>query len=420
MLKLKESTPSAESFQAPAVAAWKQLADQKKTLGFQSIIHRQDLFEQAKELSKGIQSAKRIVFVGIGGSALGPRFLAEASKVKKPVLFLDNVDPQLFQKTQLEWNKEFANLAPCDAMKFASTLTHPEDDTAFVIVSKSGNTLETLSLTNLIVSDLQKRHVFDAKKFIVVTEKKSNPLFNWAQKSQIAVAEIPVELGGRYSIFSGVGLVLANLLKLKVEDLWRGAQAAQADEKLVTHLIAASLESFSRGETITNFWSYASSLQVFGAWFQQLWAESLGKPKSRASHFVPVVGTMDQHSILQQIAEGVSKQWNVFLSVKSVEQTQLGMDANYFEGFDFLKHKNLGDVLRAECVATAQALESHGRNCFHLELTDLSEFSLGYLMMTAQLWTAGLGFALEINPFDQPGVELGKRLALKLLGKASL
>jgi glucose-6-phosphate isomerase len=162
----------------------------------------------------------------------------------------------------------------------------------------------------------------------------------------------------------------------------------------------------------------------FGRWIQQLWAESLakkidnkGKTALRTSTPMPCLGAMDQHSLLQQFMEGANDKYFVFLKFSHLLNFGPRLQKSTTVGMEIMQNRTMGELLFAEAKATRQALEMQGRHTIELELQDTSIRSIGYLFMFFQLVVAGLGQMMDINAFDQPGVELGKRLAKEILLK---
>ncbi len=404
MLTLKESTHplSPETLHRTKLALEKFLV--RPEIGFKDLPFRDSLWSESARIGKSLsQKASDIVLIGIGGSSLGPQLLADlAEDSKVRVHFADNVDPWQFKKickSISNWNQTY-----------------------FLIISKSGTTLETLTTADLFAEELQKRNLELARQSIVITEPRANSLREWAEKNKVETLEIPIDVGGRFSILSPVGLALAASLNFSIDDMRAGAKLALSDQDKVAQVSAEALESFKREEWVTFVWSYSSGLRYFGLWFQQLWAESLAKETDRhakrgprVSTPLPAIGTCDQHSLLQQVMEGHKDKWVVQIRVKENESGGPQLKPSNFSALSWLKPVTYGKILAAEAEATAQALKQKNVSIRTLELQDLGPKSIGYLLMFWQLVTACVGEALEIDAFDQPGVELGKRLAKDIL-----
>lgn len=373
-------------------------------LGFWQLPDRKELTQKSNEFGQALRkNGDRALLFGIGGSSLGPQFLCDLyGKYFGQVGVCDNVDPVYLEKI---WQSP-------EQWKSGS----------IVITSKSGSTIETLA-------GVQKFHEFMKgaapdwhKRALVISEPKKNALTEWAHAKKIPIAEFPVDVGGRFSVLTPVGMVFASFLGQKPEEFMTGAAWALKQDKMIAGLIAQSRSSFERQEWITLFWSYSSMLKGFGAWMTQLWAESLGKkvtiegqPAPRVSTPMWATGATDQHSLLQQVMEGHRDKWVVIHKIKSLEKMGAIQGELEMPSVSMLKAKSLGRLLAAEASATAEALRSEGVSVMEVEMDDLSPTTIGALLMMWEWVVAGLGSSLRINPFDQPGVELGKRLAIKNL-----
>lgn len=401
--KTKADDPAVLAQARRAFAALKERRD----LGFLRLTERNDLWtatdNRARELRKNFH---RLVILGMGGSSLGGRALLHGLQnwnETHHVEFIDNVDAERFWS----WLKSRRDL----------------QGTHWVIVSKSGNTIETLTMAEFI--DQHLRHS-GFKKLVtcstVISENDDNPLMRWARKESVPHLEIPKDVGGRFSVLSPVGLLPAAFYGLNLEQLRFGAQWALAQDDLVSQLAAQSLMSFSRGEWLTLFWAYADSLREFGLWTQQLWAESLGKAKSRTGGTAPrastplaAVGSSDQHSILQQVMEGHRDKFLWFFRVAKSENEGPVIEKNLFDCQTLMHEKSMGQLFSAMADATRGALEAVGVSSLTLKTDRIDETTMGALLMLLELVVGTIGEALDINAFDQPGVELGKKMAREIL-----
>ncbi|MBX3018675.1 MAG: glucose-6-phosphate isomerase [Bdellovibrionaceae bacterium] len=372
-------------------------------LGFTQLPARAALRESCRAEAQRLQKmSKRLFFFGIGGSSLGPQFLADVFAQPGQVTIIDNPDPHFVKKS----------------LGDAKTWS----DAAFVFVSKSGTTLETLSGLQYVHDQLATLDPRWTDRALVVTESKASPLMNWAQAKGVRQVEVPLDVGGRFSVLSPVGMFLAEYLGQDAKAFHDGAAWAATQDKLVAELTAQSLASWKREEWITQFWTYSSSIRNLAAWIVQLWAESLGKAKdrqgktpARASSPVAALGANDQHSILQQVMEGPRDKWVVLHRVADFGgDIQLAASPVIPELAE-IGGKKLGEILNVEARATAEALRRQGVSVLELELQDLKPQTIGAVLQTWMLVVASLGEALDINAFDQPGVELGKRLAKGIL-----
>jgi glucose-6-phosphate isomerase len=367
------------------------------------------LAEYASTTSESLKSFKarhrEFVIVGIGGSSLGIQVLTESFN-RKNFHFIDNVDAYHVE----EMLQKFSNI----------------HEVGWVFISKSGRTVETLAALELIQQFATERSVSLPQHSLVVTEKKESDLYNWSQKNGVLFFEIPLSVGGRFSVLSAVGLVPAVLMDLNLQKIQEGALKAYADKETLLALTQASLESFARDEWVTVLWSYSSRLKSFGFWWQQLWAESLakkinrkGQPALRASTPLPLVGATDQHSVLQQVMEGARDKMVMFLRVEEAEKGQMVLNNTSLSETQTLKGKTLGSLLKAEAEAIQKALTEVGVPNISVQIPGLREENVAHLFMFFQLLVMTLGEALDINTFDQPGVELGKVMAKQILAEGS-
>ena len=239
-------------------------------------------------------------------------------------------------------------------------------------------------------------------------------------------------MGGRFSVFSPVGLVPAALIGLDVARLLRGARAANEacwktsaaeNPALAAALVHRALAE--KGKNIEVVFAYSSYLWGAAFWYRQLWAESLGKRVNRSGQVVetgqtPVaaLGVTDQHSQLQLYMEGPRDKMITFWSVErprvDVKMPRLFRE---FDSTGYLGGKTLGGLLRAECAATRSALTSAGRPNCRWTLPRVDEFQVGAFFQMLEFQTAFAGELWGVDAFDQPGVELGKKLTYALMGR---
>ncbi|AFY00414.1 hypothetical protein Bdt_0707 [Bdellovibrio bacteriovorus str. Tiberius] len=378
---------------------------QRKEIGFPQVMERVSLWQQSYKVGTELaEKFKKIVIVGLGGSSLGTRVIAEVFCARN-MYFVDNVDALEFE-TLIE---ELGDLK----------------EVAWVFISKSGTTIESLCALELVDQIYTEEKLDLPKHSVVISETKDSSLMAWARKHSIPTCEIPLDVGGRFSVLSPVGMMPAAFLGLDLEKFRVGAMRALNDTAVVTQTMAQVAQSYKREEWITLLWIYNSRMKSFGAWYQQLWAESLGKPETRAGKPAPrvstpmsAVGASDQHSILQQVMEGTKDKFVVFQRVEESEAGSLRINKAQFKETQDLEGRTMGELLRAEGLATQEALNQSGVSTMTLKTKVLDEHSLGYMFMFWQLVVAGLGDYLEIDAFNQPGVELGKRLAKEKLKKA--
>ena len=403
----KGAIPDADYKKALAAGgdALEWLRGQKGKLELLGVPARTDDLKAAGAIASGIKGMKTVAVLGIGGSSLGGQALTALRKVTTPyVEFHDNPDP-------FSWT---AALKRFDLKK-----TH------FVAISKSGGTAETLMQVLTAAEALEKAGVKSLKKhFTIITEPHKSALADFADSIGAARLDHPTGVGGRYSVLTVVGVLPAILMGLDVKKLRAGA-ASVLEETLAANdpgsapaAVGAALHQALATEgklATTILWPYADKLQVFGGWWRQLWAESLGKD-GKGSTPVSVLGPVDQHSQLQLFRDGPG---NAMFTLVSVDTKGKGPAAPRSRakqlGLDYLAGKKLGDLVDAEARATAQTLSKNGRPVRQIHLAKVDEFEMGALMMHFMLETILMGKLMGVDPFNQPGVEEGKVLARQYL-----
>ena len=369
------------------------------------------LENMGREISK---KNKNFVVLGIGGSALGVSFLENTfvssihKKAKTKVTVCDNIDSDSF-------------VSLLDSLDLKKTV--------FNVITKSGGTSETITQM-LIVMDRLKKKKLDITKRMVITTTENNNLHNFAKEHGIPTFLIPVGVGGRFSVLSSVGLLPAVVMGVDIRRLLSGARKVLENGKLndIKNLAytTAHINNYylKKGKTSLVTMPYSDRLKLFPDFFAQLWAESLGKRYDRDGNEVftgqnPIktVGVTDQHSQLQLYSEGLQDKLIMFITVGKPHY-----DEAVAEDYGFAKHLkgvSLKTLLDYEYQSTAYALTSIYRTNYRIELDTISEESVGELIMLCELMTAFMGEFLNINAYDQPGVELSKiytKACLKVKG----
>jgi glucose-6-phosphate isomerase len=370
-----------------------------------------EALEEAAEWGRGFDA---LVQVGIGGSALGnltlhqallPDLSNEGGRVPRFYL-LDNPDPWKVQAVRervrgTRW--------------------------ALAVVSKSGSTAESAAQFARMGADLAAEGGEEALKerTIVVTDPQGGILREFARQVGCRSLEIPSDVGGRYSVLSPVGLFSAATLGISPTRLLAGAGRMRdrldgliGTENPAWILAAVNLHHARKGRNISVLMPYSGRLATFAEWFAQLWGESLGK-KGKGTTPVRALGAVDQHSQVQLYVEGPDDKFYTLIEVtRHPEELPIpGPAQEALSPFGYLEGKGLGELLNLEARATAAALEKAGRPLVYVTVPELNEESLGALIFFYQYLTALTGLAAGIDPFDQPGVEQGKRYAYGLLGR---
>lgn len=365
------------------------------------------------------------VVLGIGGSALGNIALQNSlnhlyynqfptKRRKAPrIHVLDNVDP--------EFISDFLDI-------------YDPEKTLFNVISKSGSTAETAAQF-LIFVDLLKKKL--GKKFtknlVITTDEKKGTLREIANAYGIQTFEIPENVGGRFSVLTNVGLLTAAMAGLDIRTLLKGAAAmlvrCDTDDIMENPAYLNALLHYlldrKKGKNISVMMSYSTSLYYWADWYRQLWAESLGKEKDLNGKPVNVgqipvkaLGVTDQHSQVQLYTEGPNDKVFTFLTVdKYRNDITLPDFERKYSSLRYLSGHKLSELFDAEMKATEYALTKKERPSCRVIFPSINEYTIGQFIMMYEIQTAFAGKLYNINAFDQPGVEEGKKATYGLLGR---
>ena len=380
---------------------------------------------QIKALAKNIRAKfENFVVLGIGGSALGPIAVQQAinhlrynelpkKRRNGPRLYVeDNVDPE----------------------RMSSLLDLLDlEKTCFNVISKSGNTSETMS-QYLIITNLLKKKMGNAyaDNIVITTDENSGNLLLIAKSQGIDALVVPDGVGGRFSELSPVGLLAAEVCGIDIEEMLAGAaymdslcSSEKTNENPALFTAVMMYLSMQKGMNISVMMPYADSLKYMADWYAQLWAESLGKNVLRTGEAcavgqtpVKAVGVTDQHSQVQLYTEGPSDKLITFLAVNKYRSKVTIPDGyNSFSDVAFLSGHTLNELIDAELRATRYALLKAAKPSYTIHLEEVNEFTIGQLMYMLEMTTAYCGEFLNIDAFNQPGVEEGKKAAYAMLGR---
>ncbi len=340
---------------------------------------------------KNYQKYKVVVLIGMGGSILGAKAIYNyfENKIRKKFIFVDNLD----EKKIIELRK----------LNFKNVL--------FIFISKSGNTLETLTNINLI---FKPKHNF--RNTIIVTERKNNSLYNFSKRKRILLIEHKNYIGGRFSVFSEVGILPALIMGLNVNKLRKNFLSCvkgKNKNKMIKNLSSLFEVYSSKKINSIIFLNYSSNLNDFVYWCQQLISESLGK---KGKGILPVIslGPKDHHSLLQLFLDGPKDKLFYIFSSKSLNKIY---NRNNFFGNSqkFLSKKSLENILIAQKNSLITVLKRKNISFKQILVKNNNLETLGELFSYFIIETVILGKCLRINPFDQPAVEEVKKLTKKFL-----
>ena len=345
------------------------------------------------------QHKTKFVVFGTGGSNLGARALINIL-VDQPdnILFFDNIDPLFFQSQILK-------------LDFATT--------GFIVISKSGTTPETLSQLGTIVNIANEKNILNTlyNNMMVITEFKDSPLFNIAKKNNCLLLEHQDDIGGRYSVFSNVGMVPAIIAGLNVKKIHEGVVKVLNKNDFNNAFKFAQMFKYSVANNFSSsvLMTYSDGLNYFGKWYLQLWAESIGK-QNRGVTALHATGTTDQHSQLQLYLDGPKDKF--FTIIKSNYKNKgLLIDSQLMkdESIDYLVNKKMGDLMHAEQDATIDTFKLNGFKFREIFIESIDEENIGMLMANSIIETIAACIYFDVDPFDQPAVEQGKVLTKKYL-----
>ena len=371
------------------------------------------------------QKADSFVLFGIGGSALGPLSVATAllhlrhnelpkEKRNAPKFYVeDNVDPERMQ-------------ALLDVIDLKTAY--------FNVVTKSGETSETLSQF-LILYALLKKELGEEeakKRIIVTTTVGKGTLYKVAAKEGFKIYNVGAGVGGRFSVLCPVGLVPFAVLGLDIKAMLKGAATiAKVSENSDITKNPALMSAFiqyafmKKGCNISVMMPYADSLKYMSDFYCQIWGESLGKAVDNDGNTVyagqtpaKALGVTDQHSQVQLYTEGPFDKVVTFLAVDEYRDEVVITDDKDVDACDFLKGHTMNELISAERKATEYALKKAQRANFTVTLPVVNEETIGELLMYYMYETAFTGEMLNIDTFNQPGVEEGKKATFAMLGRA--
>lgn len=390
------------NFRSSAIQALNQLL-QRKDLGFFQLPERDLLWNQTQKVGQDFaKSFEHFIWVGIGGSSLGPKAICQALNISK-VTFVESPDI-----VSLKASIEGKSL----------------EKIGFIFVSKSGTTIESLTNFQFYSQELKKNKLSIEKQSLVITESKTSSLYDWAKTNKCPQLEIPLDVGGRFSVLTAVGQLIFILAGLDLNAYWNGAKSVLKEEfkqNTLLPMIEFFISGLNKKDVLTYFWYYCDNSYLLGKWLEQLWAESLSKDNSTYVVSVPIValGPSDQHSILQQMVATQHKKSIVIHRFEPVERHEYRIEATTFNETRSLQNKKLSDLLRIEAEALRESQKQINNSVLEIQFQKVDGQSIAQYFMSYQLVVGALGEYMKINAFDQPGVELGKVITKKMLQQDS-
>ena len=384
---------------------FEEIVKEREDIGYYNLVFSDT--SKYKEYAKSVVQ-KNIVVIGIGGSTLGTyaiyKFLKYSKNLSKKLYFLETTDP-IDIRSKLE-NIEL-------------------DDTLFIVISKSGTTIETISIFKYINSLIK----CDKNNTLVITESDSK-LSGYAKANGITSFDIPKNVGGRFSVFSAVGLVPLAIVGVDIDQLLSGAKEmhdsffnkTQTYERVLKK--ARFFVEYKNSFNINVVFSYSSRLEGFNKWYIQLWGESLGKIDINSTRQgltpIGIIGPIDQHSFLQLIVEGRRDKTVTVIKVEDFD-SNLKIPSVKLEGLeelDYIDGIEFSSLINEQADATIESINNlNDIPCDVITIDSVSEKSIATLMYEYELLTSVCAKFMYINAYDQPGVEAGKIILKQKLKK---
>tara|TARA_B000000532_G_scaffold214279_1_gene185249 strand:+ start:167 stop:1324 length:1158 start_codon:yes stop_codon:yes gene_type:complete len=343
-------------------------------------------YNYSKELIKKLKNYKTFQLVGMGGSILGSKAIYEflKKKIKKKIIFFDDLDESLENKLN-------------------------KDRVLNIIISKSGNTLETISNANLLLNKKSSN--------LFITEKNNNPLRSLAKKLKADIVDHNNYIGGRYSVLSEVGMIPSELIGLN-EKKFKQYNNLIKNNKFINILldsVASTLYLYKKGKSNSVILNYDSRSENLFKWYQQLIAESLGK---KSKGILPIISNVpkDNHSTMQLFLDGKKNNFFTFFFTHEKNSKKI-IKKNLPEKLYFLNNQTINSIKYAQKKASEKVFLKKKIPFRSFEVFNRDENTLGELFTFFILETILLGRALKVNPYDQPAVELIKKQTKFYLSK---
>ena len=365
-----------------------------------------------------------LVVIGIGGSNLGTIAVHEA------------IYGKFYNEQKPEINVYFADTVDSDHIYDIILLVEQKiekgHNVIINVVSKSGGTTETIANFEVFLYLLQHYKKENYHNYVVVTTDKGSKLWKLAKEKGFSRIAVPKKVGGRYSVFSAVGLFPLAMLGVDIDCLLAGAQSIISNcidsdiNKNMAALSAAILSiHYNKGVNIQDTFVFSVDLESIGKWYRQLTGESIGKAKNKAGNTVNVgitptvsVGSVDLHSVAQLYLGGPYDKFTSFISVeKNKSNISLPVLDEFETLVDKIQGKPLSAIMNAIMQGTMAAYRNGKRPFVSISMPKKSAFYLGQLLQMKMIEIMYLGYLLDVNPFDQPQVELYKKETYAILAQ---
>lgn len=396
-------------------------------LQWMNLGYNEETLWYVKEYAAMVQGRfDNILVLGIGGSALGGLAVTEA--LLKPfwnllspeqreglprIFFLDNIDPDYM-------------VGLLNVLDLKKTLVN--------VITKSGSTAETMSQF-MIVKNILEQELGDNYRYNIVatTDKKTGILRQIAEQEGYKTFVVPDDVGGRFSVFSAVGLLPFALVGIDIDEIVNGIKdmdLALKNTDIKENIAAQNalihyLLDTKKGKNLSVMMPYSSKLKYVSDWYVQLWAESLGKNKDKEGNDVCVgptpikaLGATDQHSQIQLYNEGPNNKVINFIRVKNFDNTLEIPNIFEYTGIGYLGGKTINQLINAEADSTRVSLADYKRPTVSIYLDKVDGYNVAQLLYMLEVQTAIAGELYNIDTFNQPGVEQAKNYTYALMGRA--
>ncbi len=386
----------------------KELLDSitKKKYGFIQDLLNKD-YSKIFSVVKKLKKFDHVLFLGTGGSSLGGKTLVSIygnqfiNLTKPNIYFLENID-----------SIQITNLLKAINLK----------RTACVVISKSGETIETISQYFFVENTFRKKRIETKERFFVITEEKRSTLKKIQESNDFLFLPHPKSVGGRFSVFSIVGLLPAALINIDIKKICEGGKGFLKKIKNLKYFddyflsVLSLIELNKKNVNMSVIMPYSDSLNNLSFWYRQLWGESIGKNQKGITP-INALGTIDQHSQLQLYLDGPKDKFFTIIGIKKLNKDRLSCIISKDENYEPMHKKSMEKLLECEMRATIQTLNDKKLpvRVFIMDLNN--EKQIGNLMMLFFIETILGCLLLNIYPFDQPAVEKGKKLTKIYLKK---
>jgi glucose-6-phosphate isomerase len=411
---------------APVITQINQQRKEGKT-PYRDLPYNKEISKRVKKVAEQIKGrCENFVVLGIGGSALGN--IALNTSLKSYMNNLDEetrIGPRLFV---------FDNVDPDQFGSFLLWVSEKLDKTIFNVISKSGRTSETAAQMLIVNQMLTEKFGPDGikKHLIATTDANKGTLRKIADEFGLLSLEVPDGVGGRFTVLSAVGLLMAAVAGMDIDSLLAGARdmdtrvSSEDFFKNPAALNAAiNYHYYNNGKRNSVMMPYSYALKDFADWYRQLWAESLGKALDLHGNIVNIgptpikaLGTTDQHSQVQLYREGPNDKLFTFLQCHNFNtHMEIGPAPDCSPELAFLAGKDPAELLNNEKIATEYALLAEERPCLTVVFDKVNAYTVGQFIYLFEVTTSIIGAMFAINPYDQPAVELGKEATFALMGR---